>query len=100
MRSRYCAYYLQNADYIIKTTHPENIDYSANTIEWKKDILKFTNDYQFEGLKIIDYIENEPTSYVEFKASISLNNIDCSFTERSSFEKIDNKWLYLSAIQS
>ena len=97
MKSRYSAYYLHNADYIIKTTHPNNTDYSTDKIQWKKDILNFTNSYIFEGLEIIDYIEDNPISYVKFKANISLHKEDYSFTETSSFEKIDNAWLYLNA---
>ena len=100
MRSRYSAYYLHNANYIIKTTHPKNIDYSKNTEQWEKEILNFTYNYVFEGLKIIEFIEKEPVSFVKFKVTLSLNKEDCSFTEKSSFEQIDNAWLYLDAINN
>jgi len=97
MRSRYCAYYLHNADYIIKTTHRQNIDYSDDKQQWKNDILEFVQNYTFEKLIIEDFIEDSPTSYVTFTAYISLNGEDNSFTEKSSFEKINNAWMYLKA---
>ena len=36
MKSRYSAYAIGNSDYIIKTTHPENIDYTLDINSWKK----------------------------------------------------------------
>ena len=99
MKSRYCAYYLHDADYIIKTTHTQNIDYSSDTKQWKNDILHFTQNFQFEKLTIIDFIEDEKLSYVTFHAKISFEKEDHSFTEKSSFKKINNAWKYLNAVQ-
>jgi len=97
MRSRYCAFYLHNADYIIKTTHTQNIDFADDRKQWKNDILNFSQNYTFEKLQIHEFIESTPTSYVTFTANISLDDEDYSFTEKSSFEKINNAWMYLKA---
>jgi len=98
MRSRYTAYFLGNAKYIIKSTHPKNIDYQGNTILWEKEILEFSQNYTFEKLSILEFVENEPTSYVTFKAQINYKGNDHSFTEKSAFEKINNVWMYLKAV--
>jgi len=100
MRSRYTAYVLNNATYIIQTTHPKNIEYNENTTTWKKSIEEFSKDYTFEKLTILEFIENYTTSYVTFTAHISLDNQDYSFTEKSSFEKLNNKWLYLNSVKT
>jgi len=97
MRSRYCAYFLNNAKYIIKTTHPKNIDFKQDTQKWEYEILDFSQNFTFEKLSILEFIDNTPTSYVTFTAQISSNNEDHTFTEKSSFEKINAQWLYLKA---
>jgi len=98
MRSRYTAYALSIPKYIIKTTHPLNIDFQKDTISWEKDILEFSKNYVFEKLTIIEFIESEPTSFVTFRAQITCEENDHTFHEKSSFEKINNSWMYLKAI--
>ena len=39
MRSRYSAYALHLADYIMQTTHPHNRAYLSDKERWKKEIL-------------------------------------------------------------
>ncbi|MDC0933417.1 YchJ family metal-binding protein [Arcobacteraceae bacterium] len=97
MRSRYTAYALNNAKYIIKTTHPHNIDFQENKTLWEKEILEFSQNFTFEKLTIHEFIDAEPTSYVTFRAQITSNGNDHTFTEKSSFKKIDNAWVYFQA---
>lgn len=102
MRSRYTAYALGLSKYIIQTTHPLNNDFQEDTISWEKEISKFSNDFTFEKLTILEFIDtnntNQNISYVTFKAQISLNGQDNSFTEKSKFEKLENRWFYLSGV--
>jgi SEC-C motif-containing protein len=98
MRSRYSAYFLADPKYIIKTTHPFNIDFQEDKILWEKEILEFSLNYTFEKLTIIEFIETEPTSFVTFRAQISCEGNDHTFCEKSSFERINNAWLYLKAV--
>jgi SEC-C motif-containing protein len=98
MRSRYTAYSLCNTNYIIQTTHPRNNDYQENKILWANEIIEFSKNYTFEKLTIINFIDTKPTSYVTFTAQISFEGNDHTFTEKSSFEKIDNIWTYLEAV--
>lgn len=98
MRSRYSAYALHLTDYIIATTHPESPYYSSNKKQWKEEILQFARATEFEGLKILEFIDEQPIAYVAFKAILKQKGQDVSFTEKSTFEKIKGKWLYKSGM--
>ncbi len=96
MRSRYSAFALKNPQYIINTTHNENNDFKLDTKQWSNDILKFCNTCTFNKLEILESIDGDIESYVTFKATIFCDDIDSSFTERSKFLKVNNKWFYHS----
>jgi len=98
MRSRYSAYFLGNTKYIIKTTHPQNIDFQEDINLWEKDLKEFSKNFTFEKLTIIEFIESEPLSYVTFRAQINCDGQDHTFTEKSSFKKINHCWKYLEAV--
>ena len=99
MRSRYSAYALKDADYIIDTTHPLNPSYSSNKQQWKEDILHFAQNTIFEDLEIHDFEENDNWAYVTFTAYLGQDSQDATFTEKSRFEKINGKWLYLDGVK-
>ena len=87
MRSRYSAYALKIPEYIIETTHPNSPYFENNIQVWKEAILKFSDEVNFEKLEIISFGEN----WVHFKAYLGTTVLD----EKSTFEKVDEKWLYL-----
>ena len=98
MRSRYSAYALVLADYIIKTTHPLNPAYSLDP-EWKKQILEFCRSTIFEDLQILEFIPGEKEAFVTFRAILKQKNKDVSFsetsfTETSFFIKENGRWFY------
>lgn len=96
MKSRYSAYVIGDAKYIIKTTHPENKDYTEDLGTWIGSIKEFSSHSEFNGLVILDFIDGEEEAYVTFKALISQYGQDASFTEKSKFYRVDNRWLYHS----
>lgn len=96
MRSRYSAYALNRPDYIMTTTHPENPHYSKNKMIWRKSIIEFSQESIFEKLVIHKSSEKANTAKVTFTAYITQDNQDATFTERSTFEKLDGRWLYRS----
>ncbi len=96
MRSRYSAYALQLADYIIETTHKEGPAYHANLNDWKESILFFSKKTDFHDLKIIEFLEGTEEAFVTFHAHIYQDGEDASFTENSRFFKIGDRWLYYS----
>jgi len=94
MKSRYSAYAVGDAKYIIKTTHPENCDYIENRVQWIKSIKEFCQYTDFDGLEILDYKTNENEAFVTFKAMLSSGNM----VEKSKFLKVNDIWLYHSGI--
>jgi SEC-C motif-containing protein len=91
MRSRYSAYALGLVDYILKTTHPEHPDAKRPEEIRRKEIEEFCTTTIFKGLKILDSQEDK----VKFTAFLHMDGKDFSFTEKSTFGKVDGKWLYL-----
>ena len=89
MRSRYAAYALGLADYILQTTHPQNPQ-----IFTRDQILSFCRITTFVGLDILSFEDGENIAYVTFTAHLQQEGKDASFTEKSLFEKVEGKWLY------
>lgn len=95
MRSRYSAYAMHLADYIIKTTHPKNPHYQLDQVKWKEEILRFSNETRFEGLTILQFIDGKESAYVTFIAHLIADGQDRLLTEKSLFVKEGEWWLYL-----
>lgn len=98
MRSRYTAYALGDADYILKTTHKDNPELRLSGRLQKQQILSFSQNTKFNGLEILDVQEgelNDLTGTVTFHVTLSQGNRDVSYTEKSSFKKENGAWIYL-----
>ena len=95
MKSRFSAFAFCKSDYIIKTTHQKNCDFSLNTSSWIADIELFSKNTIFEKLDIFDFTDNEFESFVTFKATLFQNKKDISFIEKSRFLKESNIWFYV-----
>jgi len=96
MKSRFTAFAVGNIDYIINTTHENNIEYSRDKSKWIDDIQDVVNSTDFNSLEIVEFIDGEEEAYVTFKLGLKQKGLDTSFTEKSKFLKIDGKWLYRS----
>ena len=94
MRARYSAYALHNADFIIKTTHPDSPHQKDDKRLWTAEILAFASQTQFAALTILDTTADT----VKFRAGLLQQGRDASFTERSSFKKHQGKWQYVSGV--
>lgn len=94
VKSRFSAYALNIADYIIKTTHPLSPQYIINKTHWKKDISYFSNSFSFEKLEILDFQEKENMAIVVFTIYLKQKDKNLIFTEKSYFEKLLGKWFY------
>lgn len=95
MKSRFCAYAIKNAEYIMATTHKTNQDFSNDTFAWSNSILDFCEATDFLDVNILEQIDGEVESFVTFKANLMQNGIDASFIEKSRFLKEENKWFYV-----
>lgn len=96
MRSRFSAYALCMPDYIIQTTHPANPQFCHDTAEWAQSISAFSSHTEFKDLEILDFQESCPSATVTFFAHLIQDKKDVSFTETSTFEQVQGKWLYRS----
>ena len=96
MRSRYSAYTLNHAEYIVRTTHPRHPAVSKNLQQWKEEILKFAMNTIFEKLEVLDFAEQPDRAIVIFIAHLKQDDEDATFTERSFFAKTDGRWLYVN----
>jgi SEC-C motif domain protein len=85
MRSRYSAYALHLAAYIIRTS----IDHPL-----EKAILAFSQSTRFEGLEILAFVDGPQRATVTFRAILKQNGRDVSFTEISHFVKMNDCWFY------
>lgn len=98
MRSRYSAYARGLASYIIKTTHPLNSLFKQKEQDRIAGIIQFCQETSFDGLEILEHIDGQNESYVTFRATLSQNGKDISFTEKSLFKKENGLWLYVAAV--
>ena len=96
MRSRYSAYALGLARYIIDTTHPASPQFCLDREQWMKDVEAFCQEVSFDGLEVLGSQEAGNFATVTFVAHLSQDSKDESFTERSYFERVKNRWLYRS----
>lgn len=94
MRSRYSAYVLGNAEYIIATTHPDHPDSALPLPERRKQLKHFCRTTTFKNLEILESTETTVT----FKATLFYNNQDASFTEKSAFCQLNGRWLYVGPL--
>lgn len=90
MRSRYSAYCVKDAEYILNTYAS-----SQRSMHTTADILQFANDVNFIKLDIIDAHSDNEYNYVEFKAHYLVDDKHYQLHERSRFVLEDKKWKYL-----
>ena len=69
VRARYTAYRYRLPDFLIATTDPDGEEYQANTREWKKSLLQFCDQMDFQRLVIQDTKPDATPPQVSFRAS-------------------------------
>ena len=99
VRSRYCAYRYRVPDYLISTTDPEGDEWDADQSKWKRSLLTFCDDFEFQGLEVLaDGIEmGTGSAKVPFKAKFCQKGTVALtiLNELSTFRQTGNgEWLY------
>lgn len=94
MRSRFAAYALGLADYIIDTTHSDHPEFSKERAKWKESIETFSRATNFDHLTIEEFIDGDATATVTFTAHLRQGGSDATFGEKSFFVKENNRWFY------
>jgi SEC-C motif-containing protein len=96
MRSRYTAFVLEKAQYLVDTHHPD-----FRSPDELKSLKKSFKGMAWQGLEII-HTElgqtNDATGIVEFKATFSCLGKQDVIHERSSFIKEQGQWFYTSGM--
>lgn len=92
MRSRFTAYVMRNADYLLatwdKSTRPADIDFSKDTVEW----------YQLEIINKKKGGIKDTKGLVDFKAYYRHDGQEHVMSELSRFRKIDEHWYYQGGV--
>jgi len=91
MKSRYTAYAVGDAKYIIKTTHLENPEFQEDKQAWQKSIENFCKENSFLGLEIESYEQEKEYAFVAFKAYFA----EGALYEKSRFVQNKGFWYYL-----
>lgn len=92
MRTRYSAFVLNKADYIVKTTA-----LAQQALLNIEDIEKWAKETNWAGLEILSHTAKlgKRHAQVEFKAYYTTQDGQKSHHELSSFVKIDERWYFL-----
>ena len=93
MRSRYCAFVKQNADYLVDTLHPLSAQPGAD----RQGILDTFTTCEWLKLEIVSTetgLASDSQGYVEFIATYRESGTTQFHHENSFFEKIGPKWYY------
>jgi len=92
MRTRFTAYALKNADYLLntwdETNPPEVIDFSKEDVEWTR----------LEIVKTKKGSEKDSKGVVDFKAYYLQDDEEFVMHEISRFKKTANRWSYLDGV--
>lgn len=97
MRSRFSAYAAHETDYIIATTHPKSRYQQADKKAWRKELRHYVETTQFLALNVREAHQDDAQGVGEvfFSAILAQQGASSVFTERSRFEKLGGRWLYL-----
>lgn len=94
MRSRFTAYAIGDAGYIIATTHPASPHAEPERATWAEGIREFSAQVKFLGLEVELTETSGDTAVVQFLAKLDRAGVDASFRERSLFQRVGGRWLY------
>jgi SEC-C motif-containing protein len=98
MRSRYSAYALGEAEYLVRTLHPDHPDASRPPAEQVAELRRSRLTLKFARLRVLDHdlAPDGLTGRVLFHAELFERGADRSFLERSQFARTEDGWRYLS----
>lgn len=88
MRARYSAYVRHDRAFLLASWHPDTCP----------DALEFDPSIEWLGLEIIDTEAGgalDNTGIVEFRARFSRGDEHLELHERSSFERVNGRWVYI-----
>ena len=103
MRSRYAAYALGLADYVMDTTDPDGPAWEGDgdgaRERWRASILRFSRGTIFRGLHVVASTTQGPTGTVHFRADLEQGGRPSVMEEVSRFVHRGGNWRYTSGAQ-
>ena len=90
MRSRFTAFVIGDADYLVQSWAPETRPRSVSV-----DSRRWT---RLEILDTVDGRELATTGIVEFRAHYEADGTPGSLHERSSFRRHEGRWVYVDGV--
>lgn len=88
MRSRYAAFALQKADYLLATWHPDT----------RPARIDFNPGEQWIRLQVVAATEDQDSATVEFIARSKLGGRSHVLHEVSRFHRISGRWFYCDGV--
>lgn len=89
MRARYSAYVRHLRRFLLDTWHPDT----------RPERLEFDPGFEWLGLEVVDSVAGGPldsTGIVEFRARFARGGEHLELHERSTFERLGGKWVYVA----
>lgn len=97
MRSRYTAYALGDAEYIVATTHPDSPHVEEDRAAWLAGVRAFSRASRFTGLQVRGARAEGDVGWVRFDAHLVQDGRAAVIAENSRFYRVGGRWLYHSA---
>lgn len=94
MRSRYTAYALGKAGYVMRTTDPAGPHHRADARAWQAEIEDWCARTELVGLEVLASDEDGDVGHVTFRAHVRQGGQAGVMEERSLFFRKDGRWLY------
>lgn len=94
MRSRYTAYTIADADYIMRSWHTQ-----SRNLKEKESLKLWAQSVKWVKLEILSVSgggEKDTSGYVSFRALFMEDGVMDQIVEDSYFEKENGKWVYVS----
>jgi SEC-C motif domain protein len=98
MRSRYAAFALGEAEYLVRTLHEEHRDRGLPRADLLRSLRGARDRLRYPSLAILDHRCAGGAGEVLFAAGVVERGRDCSFVELSDFEHDGTGWRYRSGI--
>jgi SEC-C motif-containing protein len=98
MRSRYAAFALGEAEYLVRTLAEGHPDQALDRADLLRSLRGARHRLRYPSLAILDERRSGRTAEVLFAAGVFEGGRDLSFVELSDFERDGEAWRYLSGI--
>ncbi len=97
MKSRFSAFAMKRADYLIETIYPKGPLFHSNYLDWELSLLKVAQATEFLNLEIVDHRENLPRAEVIFRVECKRDGEKKSYQEHSDFIFENSTWYFVNS---